>query len=116
MSVTINTKVFTSFRTQADSNMLTGALNTPTVKDSLTLRRTFPKPVKDNPGVSRPGFKVVKTLACSDGFKRDMIVDVSGSVPVGAVEADVLAVLADIAAFAGLQDCKDLFTKLDINA
>lgn len=116
MSITLNTKSYSSYRTQADSNQLAGPANTVSVKDTLTLRRQFPKVTKDSAGVGRPGFKVVKTLTLADGSQKDMIVDVSGSVPAGAVEADVLAVLDDVGDFALSQDARDLFTKLDINA
>lgn len=116
MSITLNTKTLTSYRTQADQNQLAGPANTVSVKDTLTLRRVFPKVTKDSAGVGRPGVKVVKTLILADGSKKDMIVDVSGSIPSGAADADVLAVLDDVADFLALQDAKDLFTKLDINA
>ena len=116
MSITLNTKTYSSYRTQADSNQLSGPANTVSVKDTPTLRRQFPKVTKDSAGVGRPGVKVVKTLTLADGTRKDMIIDVSGSVPAGAVEADVLAVLDDVADFLLSQDAKDLFTKLDINA
>jgi len=116
MAITLNTKSYSAFRTQADSNMLAGPANTATVKDTLTLRRQFPKPTKDSSGVSRPGIKIVKTLTLADATKKDMIIDISSSVPVGAADADVLAVLDDVADTLDLQDAKDLFTKLDINA
>lgn len=117
MSITVNTKSYSPFRTQADQNQLAGPANTVSAKDTITLRRQFPKVTKDSNGVGRPGIKVVKTLTLADGItKKDMIVDVSGSVPAGAVEADVLGVLDDVADTLALQDAKDLFTKLDINA
>lgn len=114
MALTINTKTYSPFRTQADSNQFAGPANTVSVKDTLTLRRQFPKVTKDSAGVCRPGFKVVKTLTLKDGSQKDMILDVSGSVPAGAVSADILAVLSDGAAFAASQDAQDLFAKLDI--
>jgi hypothetical protein len=116
MSLTINTKTYSSFRAQADSNALAGPANTATVKDLLTLRRQFPKATKDSAGVARPGIKIVKTLTLADTTKKDMIIDISASVPVGAVDADVLLVLDDLADTLDMQDAKDLFTKLDINA
>lgn len=115
MPLTINTVVFSSFRVLPDSNTLASPSNTVTVKDTAEMSRVFPKPVKDNPGVGRPRFKRVKTLTLSDGSKKDMIIEVSGSVPVGAADADVLSVLDDVADGLALQDLKDLFTKLDIN-
>lgn len=114
MPLTINTKSYTSFRAQADSNQLAGPANSVSVKDTITLRRQFPKVTKDSAGVGRPGIKVVKTLTLADGSKKDMIIDISGSVPAGAVETDVLGVVSDAAVLLALQDAKDLFTKLDI--
>lgn len=116
MSITLNTKSYTSFRVQADSNQLAGPANTVSLKDTITLRRQFPKVTKDSDGVSRPGVKFVKTLTLANGEKKDLIIDVSGSVPSGAAEADVLSGLDDAFDFLGTQDAKDLFTKLDINA
>ena len=116
MSLTINTKSYTSYRTQADSNLLAGPTHDVSSKDTITLRRQFPKPTKDSLGVGHPGVKFVRTLALSDGTRKDMIVDVPSSVPVGAATADILSVLADVATFLASQDAKDLFTKLDINA
>jgi hypothetical protein len=43
-----------------------------------------------------------------------MIIEVSGSVPVGASNVDILAVLDDTADSLDLQEIKDLFTALDI--
>lgn len=116
MSVTLNTKLFSAFRTQADSNQLAGPSNTASAKETLTLRRQFPKPSGTNLGVARPGIKFVKTLTLADGSKKDMILDLSSSVPVGAVDADVLLVWDDFYDFCGLQNAKDLVTKLQINA
>lgn len=114
--ITLNTKSYSQFRTQADVNQLAGPANSVSIKDTLTLRRQFPKVTKDSDGVGRPGVKVVKTLTLANGTKKDMIIDISGSVPAGAIEADVLGVLDDTYDFLGTQDAKDLFTKLDINA
>lgn len=116
MTITLNTKPYSPFRTQADSNQLAGPANTVSEKDLVTFRRVFPKVTKDSAGVGRPGIKVVKTLTLADGVtKKDMIIDISGSVPSGAVSEDVLRVLDDAYDMLGTQDAKDLFTKLDIN-
>lgn len=115
MSLTLNTKSYSSFRVQADSNQLNGPAATASVKDEIVLRRKFATPTSSFAGVSRPGVKITKTLTLADLTKVPMVIDVSGSVPVGATNADVLAVLADLAAFLALQDAKDLFTLLDIN-
>lgn len=114
MAYTINTVVFAPYRMLPDSNVLASASNSASVTDTVALSRVFPKPTKTDAGVSRPRFKRVKTLTLSDGTKKDMIIEVSGSVPVGASNADILAVLDDTADSLDLQEVKDLFTALDI--
>lgn len=116
MSITLNTVVFNTFRTLPDQNTLASASNNATVKDQLALGRTFPKPVKDFRGVSRPNLKRTKTLTLDDGTKHDAILTVGGSIPVGASPADVLALLDDVMDALGLQSVKDAFTSLNINA
>lgn len=116
MSLTINTIAFTAYRSQPDSLVLAAPTNGVSMTDTVALSRVFPKPVKDNLGVGRPRLKRVKTLTLANGTKKDAIIEVSGSVPVGASDADVLALLDDVADTLDMQDAKDLFTKLDINA
>lgn len=116
MSVTLNTVVFNSYRTLPDSMTLASSLHTLSVTDTLQYSRVFPKPTKDNLGVARPRFKRVKTLTLADGSKKDAIIEVSGSIPVGASSSDILALLDDTADALAEQNSKDLFTALDINA
>lgn len=116
MSVTLNTKSYSSFRLQADSNQFNGPAATGSLKDEFILRRKFATPTATFAGVTRPGVKFTRTLTLTDASKAPMVLDLSGSVPVGATIADILSVLADMTAFLGLQDAKDLFTLLDINA
>lgn len=114
MAITINTKSYSSFRTQADQNQLAGPANTLSITDTITLRRQFPKPTKDSLGVARPGIKIVRTLTLADGSKKPMILDLGSSVPSGAANADIEAVLSDLAVLCASQEAKDLFTKMDI--
>lgn len=116
MPVTLNTVVFNPYRTLPDSATLASSLNTLSVTDTLQLSRVFPKPTKDNLGVARPRVKRVKTLTLADGSKKDAIIEVSGSIPVGASTTDILALLDDTADALDDQNAKDLFTALDINA
>lgn len=113
---TINTVVYAPFRLMPDSSVYAAPTNTVSFVDTISLSRVFPKPVKDNLGVGRPKLKRVKTLTLADGTKKDAIIEVSGSIPVGASDSDVLALLDDVADTLDTQDAKDLFTKLDINA
>lgn len=114
MAFTINTVVYAPYRNLPDSNVLASPSNNASTTDTVALSRVFPKPTKTDAGVSRPRFKRVKTLTLADGSKKDMIIEVSGSVPVGASTVDVLAVLDDTADSLDLQEIKDLFTALDI--
>lgn len=116
MSITLNTKTYSSFRLQADSNQFNGPAATGSLKDEFIFRRKFPVPTATFAGVTRPGIKFTRTLTLTDSSKVPMVLDISGSVPVGATNADILAVLADAAALLASQDAKDLFTLLDINA
>lgn len=116
MSITINTKAYTSYRTGQDENVLAGPANTVSNKDTVAYGRIFAKPTKDFRGVSRPRVKIVRTVTLDDGSKADMLFSGNASIPVGAADADVLALVADIAAAYGLTDTQQLHTKLDINA
>lgn len=117
MPFTLNTRVYTPFRQLPDSTIFAGPGNTVSSTDTVSMRRVFPVPTKTDLGVAHPAVKVVKTLTLADGVtKKNMIIDIYASVPVGAASADVLLVLDDVADFIDLQEVKDLFVKLDINA
>lgn len=113
---TVNTKNYSSYRLLPDSNVFAGPNNTVSVIDTCTFRRKFPVKTKDFAGVGRPGIKLVRTLTLADGSKAPAILDIGGSIPVGASNADILAILSDAEKLLALQDAKDLFTGLDINA
>ncbi|DAD52653.1 TPA_asm: coat protein [ssRNA phage SRR7976299_15] len=115
MAITVNTKSFKSFRLQADSNQLNGPGAVAGAKDEIILRRKFPVATPSFRGVSRPGVKHTRTLTTDLGAKVPMVIDVAGSVPVGASGSDVLVVLADAAAFLASTEAQELFTQLDIN-
>lgn len=99
-----------------DSVSYAGANHSPIAKDLLTLARTYPKPVKDFLGVSKPYFKQVKTVTvnATTGEKQDLIFYIGGSVPVGTPSADIDGVLADAAAWINTADAKALFKSLDV--
>lgn len=101
-----------------DSNTYSGVGQTGGNKDQVTLARTYAKPVPGNAGVDKPYFKVVKTVVvnATTGEKKDLILYVGGSVPVGTPGTDVDNGLADIAAWINTADAKSLFKSLDINA
>lgn len=113
-----NTRTYTLDRYNSpDSVAYAGSAHSPIAKDSLTLARTYPKPIKGFLGVAKPYFKQVKTVTvnATTGEKQDLIIYVGGSVPVGTPAADVDAVLTDIAAWISTADAKALFKSLDVN-
>lgn len=116
MAITVNTKSYSSYRALPDSNTLAGPAQTASINDSITLRRKFAVKTKDFAGVNRPGVKLVRTLTLADATKADAIIDISGSIPVGAADADILSLLSDASVTLGLTDAQDLFKKLDVNA
>lgn len=114
-----NTRTYSLDRYNSpDSVSYIGSGHTPGQKDSITLSRTYPKPVKDFAGVSKPYFKKVDTVVvnATTGEKQDLILYIGGSVPVGTPTATVDAKLADLAAWVNTADAKALFNSLDVNA
>lgn len=114
-----NTRTYTLDRYNSPDNVsYVGPANTISVKDILSLSRTFPKPVSDNRGVGKPYVKRTKTVVVNPttGETKDLIVYFGGSVPVGTSDAEIDAVLADYAAWVNTADAKSLFKSLDINA
>jgi hypothetical protein len=116
MTITVNTKPYSSYRALPDSNTMSGPAHTASVHDTIAFRRKFAVKTKDFAGVNRPGVKLVRTLTLADATKADALIDISGSIPVGAADADILSLLSDAAVVLGLTDAQDLFKKLDVNA
>lgn len=115
MPLTINTKIYKPYRQMADESRLAGPLHSMSSNDLLAIRRVFPKPVKGFLGVARPGVKMTRTCTLADGTKKDAILDLGSSLPVGMTAADILAVKSDLIAFLGTSEADELFTQLDIN-
>lgn len=112
---TINTKTFT-FDTQngPDSAKYIGANATDSMKDSLTLRRTAPKPTKTSPGVARTSTKRVITEIVN-GVPVDGISETTTSIPVGFSTAGKTALRADVSAFQASTAGVALVDKAQIN-
>lgn len=114
MSLTISTKTYTEYRTNPDAIAYAGPNNTVSVKDTLELKRTFPKPTSTFAGVGRPNAKFVRTVTLADGSTADAIVSLSASIPVGMALADVKGMIADGVSFFGSQAAEDLVYDLMI--
>lgn len=101
MSLTFNTKTYAADSFSTNQVIYYGAAKTMTLKDTLSLTRTEPKPTADFSGISRTSAKLVRTVALT-GAKTtsgDLIVEILVRVPVGAASADVDAILNDTGAF-----------------
>lgn len=116
---TINTKTYSLDRSTPDANTYTGPGHTFSQSDKLELKRVYPKAGSDGfRGVARPTVKLTRSVVVNPttGERRDAIVTLSASLPVGMTDVDVQALLADITSAGGHVDVKALFLSLDINA
>lgn len=99
MSLTIATKTY-AFDTNPtpDSARYYGPAQTAAVKDSVVLKRTAPKAIKDFAGICRSGVKTVKSVLIN-GITRDCIAETFFSWPVGSDAPTVTALRVDHASF-----------------
>lgn len=89
MSLTLNTKVYTKSRVNGpDSLSYASTDNTLSVKDTLELKRVYPKPTATFDGVARPTIKLVKTQTINSE-PVDATLTLTGSLPVGMAAADI---------------------------
>lgn len=100
MSWTFNTKVFTADGSTANSVLYAGPAQTVSLKDSLKLARTAPKPTSVFSGVARTQVKQTRTLTLTGALtpSHEAIIDCTVSIPVGYAGADVDALVNDFAA------------------
>jgi len=104
MSITVSTKTYSAARTQPDAVLYTGPANTLSIQDTIELKRVYPKPVLNNAGVARPAIKLVRSVLMPDGLTRkDMIMTLSGSIPVGTSDADIASGVADVGSLVALE-------------
>lgn len=87
-------EVLTRFEEFLNRSVYIGATHSMSAKDSLTLYRTFPKPSGNFKGVSKTAVKFSRDYVVTgiDGLNitAPVIIEVSFSIPVGVVTADVL--------------------------
>lgn len=115
MAITINTLAYNQdSQPTSDKVVYSGPSNNFSVKDLLTLGRTPPKPTSTFAGVARSLIKRTKTLTLADSTKADAIVELSVSLPVGAADADIDALVDDVADFAISAAGKDVIRKHDL--
>lgn len=116
MTITVNTRAYALDGNTENTGKYVGPANTASTKDFLMLKRQMPKPTADFAGVTRVSMKFVRTLTLADASKWDAIVEVSASIPVGAVEADVDLIRDDMGDALLLTAADDLFWKQKILA
>lgn len=116
MPIVLSTKSYVQDRVTPDSVTYTGPANTFTVKDSVDVKRVQPKATKDFRGVSRPQYKIVRTVTLDDLTKKDAILTIAGSLPVGMADADINSLIADAVDLVQLEEAgtNQLFKKNDI--
>lgn len=115
---TINTRTYTQDAVTENAIRYAGPAHTFSQNDLMSASRVYPKAGRNGDlGVARPEFKLTKSVVVNSttGERKDMILRLSGSIPVGAASADIDAALADLGAVAISTDGKDLFKKLDLN-
>lgn len=118
MSITLNTNVY-SFDSSIskDKVQYTGPDHTFSVKDSLTMGRTAPKPTATFNGVARSEFKRTKTVVinATTGETAEAIITVTSSLPVGMLVADADDLRDDVGDFIISAEGKLLQWNHDIN-
>ncbi|DAD50147.1 TPA_asm: coat protein [ssRNA phage Zoerhiza.4_18] len=110
MSLTINAKTYVADSFQKDIVGYVGPANTVSLKDTMKLARTAPKPSAAFSGVGRTQAKLTRTLSLTGALTStaDAIVDLQAQVPVGVASADVDAICADLSAYVGSAAFKSL--------
>lgn len=116
MSLTVSTKTYNQDRITPDAIVYTGPANTLSIKDTIELKRVYPKPTSTFAGVARPAAKLVRTVTLADATKADAIITISASLPVGIATADVDAMVDDAVSLLALEaaDTTKLMKNLDI--
>lgn len=100
MSLTLNTLVYNQDSFASPNKVVyVGPAHTFSVKDTLTLARTAPKPTPTFAGIARSQVKRVKTVTLADGTKADAIIITDFNLPVGMTQADADALRDDVGDF-----------------
>jgi hypothetical protein len=117
MSLTINAKTFTADSLAASAVNYAGPAKTLSLKDDLRLARTAAKPTAVFSGVARVQAKLSRTLALTGALTptHEGILDLGGSIPVGAASADIDSLINDFAAWVAHASFKTLCKNLQTN-
>lgn len=118
MSILIDTASFTLDSAAPNMVKYVGPGHTFSAVNALDLSRVYPKAGKNGDrGVARPDARFEQTVVVNavTGETRQAILRLSGSLPVGITEADILALVLRCQKFLETAEGKAVFTKLDIN-
>jgi len=118
MSITLNTKVFAQDRISADTVEYVGPSHSLTNTQKLVVSRTYPKPVGSFGGMARPKVQIVLKVPLNGGTTDYalMSLTLTGAIPVGAADADISTVIADMVDVLQLEEAgtTKIIKKLDI--
>lgn len=104
MSITVNTKTFSSYRSDTDKVVMAGPTNTMTAVDVVEFGRVFPKLASDGHGVARPRCNRRKTVNATQAGvvkQKEAILGFAGSLPIGMADADIDTLCDDFASLVG---------------
>lgn len=104
MTIVLNTKTYKADSFEPDRVKYFGPAHTGTSKDILSVSRVAPKPTATFRGVNRQQLKLTRTVTLDDGKTADVIVDISGSIPVGCPSAAITSMVADGADLLALEE------------
>ena len=117
MTIVLDTKTYKADSFEPDRVKYFGPAHTGTSKDILSVSRVAPKPTATFRGVNRQQLKLTRTATLDDGKTADVILDISGSIPVGVSSAFITAMVSDGAAMLALEKAgtTTVMTKNTIN-
>lgn len=117
MSLTVNSKPYTADSFGVNAVGYVGPDNTVSVKDTIRLSRTAPKPVTTSSGVARAEAALTRTLTLTGALEptRDANLRVNATIPVGASDADIDDLSDDIGAWVASAAFKNLMKKAAIS-
>lgn len=112
-------ETFSNFDRFANRSVYHSAGHTPILRDTLTLYRTLPKPTSIFYGVQKSAAKfsmdVEVATPTGETTRSPIIYELSASVPVGALAADILHMEERIKGLVYLRDCMiRLFTNGEV--
>jgi len=115
MSLTVNTKTYTADRVQPDTVAFAGPAHTATLKDVFILGRKQAVPGRSS--VARYYAKQQRSVVVNTVTLESALASINAeiSIPVGASDTDVDALLADFASYLGSAAGKAAVKKLQIN-